>query len=238
VDVSYNDGEGVALRGKAEHQKFVEKALAEGWQLESEQRLREDWSAIYQCQVPREQGPLISLSLRYPGLGLSSKFAVDGSTFVVALPEKNLVQIYEWDGETWQQSGTIDAGRKLGKWCFGTGVAIHGEQLRVGASKLCFLFERQGVEWKLVREEESSGSNESLRIVRGNIAAVGDPFRYDRTGCVEIFFEVDGAWKLVRELQLADCRFDDMFGACIAFHEDRLLVAGRRRIHAFAINEL
>lgn len=40
-------------------------------------------------------------------------FTVDGSTMLVSAPRKNTVYVFEWDGESWNESGQIDPGDAL-----------------------------------------------------------------------------------------------------------------------------
>lgn len=116
-------------------------------------------------------------------------------------------------------------------------VCAEGRLLVSSGEGVLFEYGVSGSELVLVKKGALSGlpSRPALAL-RGGVMAVGDPYRYERTGGVELYAERDGVWESVRSLGLPDGRMGDEFGASVALHGESLLVAGRKRVWAFPLS--
>lgn len=183
--------------------------------------------------------------------------ALDGDTIVVGAihalifdpgivaSRPGAAYVYTRKDGAWSQTQRIAASDAQGADVFGTGIALDGNTLAVGAawestsadrSGAVYIFERTGSIWverqKLKASKPSSGAyfgaNLALEADRLVVGAPNDNRPLTRAGTAEIFVRRGGTWMSQQSLQPASLSENANFGFAVAVHGDRVIVGAPR----------
>lgn len=193
------------------------------------------------------------------GLGnaLGAAVALEGNRLVVGEPGAYVaggpagnhageVQVFEYDGATWNLSHTLVASDPDAFDRLGTAVAISGNTILAGAPGegdnqlgvwfvgATYVFEFDGVNWNQVQKLRAiNGSDNSqfgLEVVlQGDVAAIGAPWKDYNAGAAYVFRRVAGVWQQEQKMRSPWLGSHQDFGLAIALHGDYLLTTDHGR---------
>ncbi len=191
-----------------------------------------DWS---------EEARFISEEFNDPPYALS----LEGNRLVIGAPHEHLdgfwrgtVRIFEFDGESWVQTTQLFQEQPVDQAFFGSGVALNGDRLAVGAQGVekIYLFEHNGTEWihvsELVGHDDTNGSG-----FGGGIAFAGDylvagapgPTSPKRNGAAYVFERTPTGWHEAAKLVGDDLATSLYFGSDVSLSGASLAIGARGR---------
>lgn len=184
------------------------------------------------------------------GVGLhffGSAVALEGDTALVGARfgegSAGAAYVFERSGGVWNEAQKLTAGRAIAGEKFGSAIALEGDLAFIGAPSAnsaagtgagsVFVFEREGVDWRLTTTLKGSGTRSfdgfgySVAL-EGDTAVVGsyadDTVGGNNAGSAYVFTRVGGVWSEQEKLEADDAAADDFFGVSVALSGGTVLV--------------
>jgi len=155
-----------------------------------------------------------------PGLNdyFGSAVAIDGDTIVVGAFNYTTLSnragkayVFEYTGGDWVETAVLDPGLKSARAAFGYQVAVDGDRLAIGATRLnskgaVFLFDKVGGAWQQTALIEATDGAEnddfgSSVALQGDDLVIGAPHHSDRAGAAYRFTYMAGTWVEQQKLE-------------------------------------
>ncbi|MEM9302741.1 MAG: hypothetical protein AAGE01_11545, partial [Pseudomonadota bacterium] len=174
--------------------------------------------------------------------GFGTALSAEGDRLVVGAQFGNgsagAAYVFDFDGNTWTESQRLTASDAMSGANLGSGVALAGDELLVGAPKssagspgagAVYVFELASMTWTetgtLFLEPGAGGSFFGGSVtLDGDRAAVGASEDGQRRGAAYVFDRVGDEWQLNAKLQPDEGLGEARAGASISLDGDRLLV--------------
>jgi hypothetical protein len=140
--------------------------------------------------------------------------------------------VFTRTGTSWTEEAVLTPS-VAGPYGFGTSVAIHGDDILVGAFQAAYFFRRSGAAWTETTRVTPpmavlGGRFGTAVALHGDHGVVGDDWAGGAAmnqGSAHIFRRNGGAWDPVAPVLTApDATPYDHFGQAVAIHDDRLIV--------------
>ena len=183
------------------------------------------------------------------GDNFGNRVAIQGDVAVIGATEdddKGSVYVFERAGGVWSESAKLTASDGGSGHQFGSGVAIDGDVIVIGAQKdgngSAYVFVKPGGGWatgtetaKLTASDGASGDRFGCSVdIAGDVIVVGAYFDHlttDDQGSAYVFVKPGGGWATGTEtakLSASDANAFDYFGFEVAISGD-VIVAGKFR---------
>jgi choice-of-anchor B domain-containing protein len=200
----------------------------------------------------REVGPQPPLTAMRAGFG-TAVAVLDNEVFVGESRNSmrpGIVYVYRKSGSAWSEHTQLKAADAKEGDGFGSGLAVHGQFLAVGAASqnAAFVFQKQANgAWRQVARvappEAVPGMGfGNAMALSGDILLVGAPTANQRAGAVYVFRrDASGAWSDAGRLSAANVSANDMFGAALLIEGNRVFVGapgtntGAGTVYTFAL---
>ena len=173
--------------------------------------------------------------------GFGSSVAIEGNTLVIGMPDdissstnRGSVYVFLRNGSNWTMQQKLIPSDGRGGFGFGSGVAIGGNVIAVGAFHgevdgvdrgAAYVFTNIGGSWaETSRLTDMTGVQFGANIsIAGGTLVVGSPFGAN-TGFACVYVRDGNSWPIQAKLKAADSAFSDRFGSDVAIEGDTLLV--------------
>lgn len=173
--------------------------------------------------------------------GVDVSISADGQRIVVGAELGNVgptqfqgkAYVFQRDGSGWLEEAILTASDGASNQRFGSGVAIAGDTVLVGAyeAQAAYVFRRDGGEWTQRAILHGSGSTGGgwfgYRVALsgdGSIAVVGAQHSRESFGSAYVFTDAGGDWREDAMLTASDEQGNHQFGSAVAIDGDTALI--------------